>query len=68
MAEKRPREGAEQSKNGRDFDKAGHTTDRMKVLNRHSLAEMLLMSDISKHIEILLNVNDRYWLYDENDE
>jgi hypothetical protein len=59
MAEKRPCERAEQSQNGWDFNKAGHATDRMEVLNRHSLSEMLLMSDISKHIEILLNVNDR---------
>ena len=36
-------------------------TDRMKVLIRNSLAEMLLMLDISEHIEILLNINDRYW-------
>jgi len=32
----------------------------MQVLTRHSLTEMLLMSDISKHVEILLNINDRY--------
>jgi hypothetical protein len=43
-------------------------TDRMKMLKRHSLAKMLLMSDVSKHIEILLNINDRYWTFDENDE
>lgn len=38
---------AEQSQIGWDFDKAGHAADRMQVLTRHSLAEMLLMSEIS---------------------